>query len=117
MDVPHNRIALSLASDQEKLWKEVTTMLSFEHPNVMSLIGVCIDGEMPLIIMPYMPNGSVLGYVKRNKEELYFQIDRKPNQEEVHRHFNAEFHINAIILSKLGRSCEKGIFGCVLSDQ
>ena len=112
-------IALSLASDQEKLLKEVTTMLSFEHPNVMSLIGVCIDGEMPLIIMPYMSKGSVLGYVKRNKEELYFQIDRKLNQEEVHRHFNAEFHINAIviILSKLGRSCEKGISGCVLSDQ
>ena len=76
-------IALSLASDQEKLWKEVTTMLSFEHPNVMSLIGVCVDGEMPLIIMPYMSNGSVLGYVKKNKEELYFQIDRKGNQEEV----------------------------------
>ena len=76
-------IALSLASDQEKLLKEVTSMLSFEHPNVMSLIGVCFDGEMPLIIMPYMSNGSVLGYVKKNKEELYFQIDRKGNQEEV----------------------------------
>ena len=53
-------------------------MLSFKHPNVMSLIGVCFDGEMPLIIMPYMSNGSVLGYVKR---KLLF--DREANEVEV----------------------------------
>ena len=36
------------------LAKEVSTMLSFKHTNVMSLIGVCIEGEMPLLIMPFM---------------------------------------------------------------
>ena len=56
-------------------------MLSFEHPNVMSLIGVCLDGEMPLLIMPFMSNGSVLEYVKRNKEELMLGSDT--NEEEV----------------------------------
>ena len=56
-------------------------MLSFTHPNVMSLIGVCFDEEVPLIIMPYMSNGSVLGYVKQNKEELYF--DSHDNREQV----------------------------------
>ena len=45
-------------------------MLSFKHKNVMSLIGVCIDGEMPLLIMPFMSNGSVLDYLKRHKEHL-----------------------------------------------
>ena len=56
-------------------------MLSFTHPNVMSLIGVCFDEEVPLIIMPYMSNGTVLGYVKQSKEKLYF--DNQPNQDEV----------------------------------
>ena len=56
-------------------------MLSFEHPNVMSLIGVCFDGDMPLIIMPYMSNGSVLRYVKQNRTELLF--DSQVNEEEV----------------------------------
>ena len=74
-------LALSHRSDKEKLLKEVTTMLSFTHPNVMSLIGVCFDDEVPLIIMPYMSKGSVLGYVKENKEELYF--DSQANQEQV----------------------------------
>ena len=45
-------------------------MLSFEHKNVMSLIGVCIDGEMPLLIMPFMSNGSVLEFLKHHKNEL-----------------------------------------------
>ena len=46
-------------------------MLSFEHTNVMSLIGVCIDGEMPLLIMPFMSNGSVLEFVKHHRDELF----------------------------------------------
>ena len=45
-------------------------MLSFHHPNVMSLIGVCLDGEMPLLIMPFMSNGNVLKYIKDHKQEL-----------------------------------------------
>ena len=45
-------------------------MLSFDHPNVMSLVGVCLDGEMPLIIMPFMSNGSILEYVRHHKQEL-----------------------------------------------
>ena len=61
-------VALFSTSDMERLAKEVSTMLSFEHTNVMSLIGVCIDGEMPLLIMPYMSKGSVLDYIKQHKD-------------------------------------------------
>ena len=53
-----------------RLAKEVSTMLSFEHPNIMSLIGMCIDGEMPLLIMPFMLKGCVLEYVTCHKDEL-----------------------------------------------
>ena len=63
--------ALFTQTDMERLAKEVSTMLSFEHTNVMSLIGVCIDGEMPLLIMPFMSNGSVLEFVKHHRDELF----------------------------------------------
>ena len=56
-------------------------MLSFEHTNVMSLIGVCIDGEMPLLIMPFMSNGSVLDFIKRRKVE--FLLTSKATEQEV----------------------------------
>ena len=75
------RIALSSTSDKEKLLKEVTTMLSFKHPNVMSLIGLCLDGEMPLLIMPFMSNGNVLEYVKQNKYVLH--ISKEATEVEV----------------------------------
>ena len=45
-------------------------MLSFDHPNVMSIIGVCIDREMLLLIMPFMSKGSVLDYIRHHKTEL-----------------------------------------------
>ena len=57
-------------------------MLSFKHSNVMSLIGVCIDGEMPLLIMPFMAKGSVLEYVRSNKDGFLF-IDDDCNADEV----------------------------------
>ena len=74
-------IALFSTNDLQMLAKEVSTMLSFEHTNVMSLIGVCIDGEMPLLIIPFMSNGSVLDFIKRRKVE--FLLTSKATQQEV----------------------------------
>ena len=50
-------------------------MLSFKHPNLMSLIGLCFDGDVPLIIMPFMSGGSVLDYVRQNRDNLYFTAE------------------------------------------
>ena len=44
-------------------------MLSLEHTNVMSLRGVCVTNR-PLLIMPFMTNGSVLEFVKHHKHSL-----------------------------------------------
>ena len=57
--------------DKDKLLKEVSLMLSFEHPNVMPLTGLTFDGETPLIIMPFMSKGSVLSYVREHRETLF----------------------------------------------
>ena len=41
------------------------------HPNVMSLTGVCLDsGGGPAVVMPYMDNGSVLNYLKKERRKL-----------------------------------------------
>ena len=62
---------LAMFSEREKgnLLKEISKMASFEHQNVMELIGVCLDGEMPLIIMPFMMNGTVLDHVRKVKDK------------------------------------------------
>ena len=56
-------------------------MLSFKHHNVMSLIGLCLDGDVPLIIMPFMSDGSVLDYVRKNRQHLF--LTEESSQEKV----------------------------------
>ena len=75
--------AIFTETDTRALLKEVTTMLSFDHPNVMLLIGICLDTSAPLIIMPFMANGSVLEYVKSHKEELHHSANGN-EEEQVH---------------------------------
>ena len=57
-------------------------MLSFNHPNVMPLVGMALDGEKPLIIMPFMMQGTLLQYVRKNKSYL-FETKTSSNFEKV----------------------------------
>ena len=46
-------------------------MSEFDHPNVLTLRGVCLDGgPAPYIIMPFMTNGDLLTYLKNNRKTL-----------------------------------------------
>jgi serine/threonine protein kinase len=46
-------------------------MSEFDHPNVLTLIGVCLDGgPAPYIIMPFMENGSLLSYLINERDTL-----------------------------------------------
>ena len=55
-------------------------MLSFKHQNVMSLIGLCFDRDVPMIIMPFMSDGSLLEYVRQNREHLFFNVLSSPEK-------------------------------------
>ena len=51
--------------------EECSRMSTFDHVNVLTLIGVCLDGgPAPYIIMPFMANGSLLAYLKKNRSSL-----------------------------------------------
>ena len=46
-------------------------MKDFDHYNVLSLIGVCFAvNNAPCIVMPYMSEGSLLSYLKRERPKL-----------------------------------------------
>ena len=46
-------------------------MKHFNHPNVMTLIGVCLDGgPAPYIVLPFMANGSLLSYLTKERVNL-----------------------------------------------
>ena len=56
---------------QDKFVEESLKMSRFKHPHVMDLIGVCLDtGTAPYIVMPYMANGCLLDYLKKERNNL-----------------------------------------------
>ena len=38
-------------------------MRDFTHPNIVSLIGVCIDGRDVFVVLPFLKYGSVKEYI------------------------------------------------------
>ena len=51
--------------------EESLKMSRFKHPHVMGLIGVCLNaGTAPYIVMPYMANGCLLDYLKRERYSI-----------------------------------------------
>lgn len=51
---------------------EIAKMEDLRHPNVMPLIGVHFDpGSGLSIVMPFMANGCLLDYLKRERNAIY----------------------------------------------
>ena len=51
--------------------EESLKMIQFVHPNVLGLVGVCIDtGTASFIILPYMANGSLLNWLKKERNRI-----------------------------------------------
>ena len=51
-------------------------MKDFSNLHVMSLKGVCLDGgPVPFIILPYMANGSLAAYLKKERRNLVMMKD------------------------------------------
>ena len=66
---PHFRLTFSGFVEKaliKDLLKECTKMSTLDHPNVLTLMGVCLDGgPAPFIVMPFMFNGSLISYLKK----------------------------------------------------
>ena len=45
---------LDCAAEIDKFLEESLVMKDLCHPNVMGLIGVCVDADTPYIILPFM---------------------------------------------------------------
>ena len=55
----------------QELLSECIKMKSLSHLHVMTLKGVCLDGgPVPYIVLPYMANGSLLSYLKKERPNL-----------------------------------------------
>ena len=52
-----------------------------KHPNIMEIIGVCLDGvAVPFLVMPFMSNGSLLQYLKTNRKKFVLPTNKHPDE-------------------------------------
>ena len=47
---------------------EATRMKMFDHPNVLSLLGIAIYEDKPCVLLPFMSNGDLRTYMRNNQE-------------------------------------------------
>lgn len=49
--------------------KEATLMKDFDHPNVLSLVGIVYDQEsMPMVVLPFMEHGDVKSLIRKDDQ-------------------------------------------------
>ena len=46
-------------------------MTEFNHQNVLPLVGIVVSQNKPLLLFPYMANGTVNEYLRNNKYVSY----------------------------------------------
>jgi len=64
-------VATSLNSVKD-LVAETAIMKNFSHPNVLQLLGVCMDSsddDIFKVILPYMSNGDLRNFLRKNRVE------------------------------------------------
>ena len=67
----------------QELLSECVKMKNFDHLHVMTLKGVCLDGgPVPYIVLPYMANGSLLSYLKKERKNLTISRANDSSSEE-----------------------------------
>ncbi|XP_019854610.1 PREDICTED: tyrosine-protein kinase receptor UFO-like [Amphimedon queenslandica] len=88
-------------SDVASIVEESLIMSNFDHPNVLSLIGVSLDlGPAPCIIMPFMSRGSLLSYLKNDR--LNITITDGKDEEII---LNVRKHLLSICLQVANGMC------------
>lgn len=63
------------------LQTEVNYLGQLRHPNLVKLIGYCLDGENHLLVYEFMSRGSLENHLFRSKSNssLYFYFEVTPN--------------------------------------
>ena len=68
----HHRILGNYNENEiQELVEEASKMKTFDHINVLPLTGICLGlFGSPCIVMPFMSNGSLLSYLRKESHHL-----------------------------------------------
>ena len=58
--------------ETDEFLREAIIMKQFDHPNVLCLLGVSVYEDIPCVILPFMSNGDLKTYMRKNPEVRKF---------------------------------------------
>ncbi|XP_043474605.1 tyrosine-protein kinase Fer [Leptopilina heterotoma] len=62
---------VTLPDEQKKKFlQEGRILKQYDHPNIVKLIGICVQKQPIMIVMELVPGGSLLTYLKNNKSTI-----------------------------------------------
>ena len=79
--------------------RESVKMKLFDHPNVMNLLGVCLDaGPAPYIVLPFMSGGDLLSHIKGRRGSLVVESDADEGTVRILNFYSAQLkrHIHSV---------------------
>ena len=86
----------------QELLRECVKMKSLNHLHVMTLKGICLDGgPVPYIVLPYMANGSLLSYLKKERSSLTVPMAEGDSGEEERQSEVSTIIVNSFMLADL----------------
>lgn len=109
--------------DVDSLIEESIKMYRFNHVNVLNLLGVCLDsGRSPYIVLPYMKNGSLLNWLRRERSRIV--LEKASSKDEVmrlscdqsrRRYWSRDSHVTTLYRC-VGGGPQEGVAVCMLSN-
>src|SRR4051812_17652346 len=80
-EVAVKRLALSgsaadIETARRRIRREAELLAALDHPSIMPLLAVEDDGPDVLLVMPYLPGGSLADHVRRFGPMAPGQVDR-----------------------------------------
>lgn len=62
---------MTLPEEQKrKFLQEGRILKQYDHPNIVKLIGICVQKQPIMIVMELVPGGSLLNYLRKNAATL-----------------------------------------------
>uniref|UniRef100_T1P8M7 Tyrosine-protein kinase n=1 Tax=Musca domestica TaxID=7370 RepID=T1P8M7_MUSDO len=70
-DVAVKTCRMTLPDEQKrKFLQEGRILKQYDHPNIVKLIGICVQKQPIMIVMELVPGGSLLNYLRKNSNIL-----------------------------------------------
>ncbi|XP_017863578.1 PREDICTED: tyrosine-protein kinase Fer isoform X2 [Drosophila arizonae] len=70
-DVAVKTCRMTLPEEQKrKFLQEGRILKQYDHPNIVKLIGICVQKQPIMIVMELVPGGSLLNYLRKNSNAL-----------------------------------------------